>query len=233
MFAFEQKKDKCTVTYILRCNLFNTGVLSARCQAVTLRYAGTSVTWRYPYRIMEYSRIKWDIFSTIPNIPPENRNNEEAFTKFASNRVTRASCTLLMQTVNEAHFTASRLLAGTSLPSGAVTVYKHIFIYTLTDLLTYWVEQSPSWEANRFAANQEITRILWKPKVHHRIHKCPPPVPILSQLDPVHSPTSHYLKIHLNIILTSTSLRTKILYRLTFRFYILTCSPYIYIYIYI
>jgi hypothetical protein len=39
-------------------------------------------------------------------------------------------------------------------------------------LLTYSMEQSPSWEANRFAACQEIPRILWNPKVHYRIHKC-------------------------------------------------------------
>ena len=66
------------------------------------------------------------------------------------------------------------------------------------------MEQSPSWEANWFTPSQETPRILWNPKVHYRIYKCPPPVHILSQINPFHTPTSHFLKIHLNIILLST-----------------------------
>ena len=64
--------------------------------------------------------------------------------------------------------------------------------------------QSPSWEANWFAASQEIPHILWNPKVHYRTHKRPPPVPNLCQPNPVHIPTSHLLEIHPNIIQPST-----------------------------
>jgi hypothetical protein len=66
------------------------------------------------------------------------------------------------------------------------------------------MEQGPSWEANWFTASQEILRVLWNPKVPHRTHKRPPPIPILSQPNPVLTPTSRFLKIHHNIILPST-----------------------------
>ena len=65
-----------------------------------------------------------------------------------------------------------------------------------TYLLTYSMVLSPSWEANWFAASQEIPRISRNPKVHYRTHKRPPPISILGPPNPVHIPTSYLLEFH-------------------------------------
>ena len=74
----------------------------------------------------------------------------------------------------------------------------------ITYLLTHSMVQSPSWEANWFAASQEIPRISRNQKVHYRTHKRPLLVSNLGQPNPVHIPTSHLLEIHPNIIHPST-----------------------------
>ena len=77
---------------------------------------------------------------------------------------------------------------------------QHLPTYLLTPRSRVLLEKPPG-----FAANQEIPRILRNPKVHYRTHKRPPPVLILSQLHPVPTTPFNFLKIHLNIILPSTS----------------------------
>jgi len=74
---------------------------------------------------------------------------------------------------------------------------------TRTHSFVYFMQWSPS-EANLSSASQEVSRMLWNPKVNWHSRKFPPPVPILSQLGSVHTPTSHLLKIHFSIIFPST-----------------------------
>jgi len=79
--------------------------------------------------------------------------------------------------------------------------FSNVFlIKNFTYLLTYSMVQSPSWEVNWFAGNQEIPLISRNPKVHYHTHNRPPPVSILDQPNPVHIPTSHLLEIRPNII---------------------------------
>jgi hypothetical protein len=49
------------------------------------------------------------------------------------------------------------------------------------------MEHDPFCETNRFSASQEISHILRYQKIDSRIHRRLPPVPILSQINPVHA----------------------------------------------
>jgi hypothetical protein len=59
------------------------------------------------------------------------------------------------------------------------------------------MELSASGEAANCAATQECPSVLWNPTVHYRLHKSPPLVPILSQIDPIPTIPSYLSKINL------------------------------------
>jgi hypothetical protein len=63
------------------------------------------------------------------------------------------------------------------------------------------MQLSTSWEYEIYTVNQEISSLLWHPKVHCRVQKSPPPIPILSQLNPVHNLPFRMAVIHFIIIL--------------------------------
>jgi hypothetical protein len=60
------------------------------------------------------------------------------------------------------------------------------------------MKKSPFKETNIHLASQEIPRVLWNPKVHYRVHKSPPLVPILSQMHLVHTFPPYFCKVICN-----------------------------------
>jgi len=71
-------------------------------------------------------------------------------------------------------------------------------------LSTNPMRHGASCESNRSSSRQEIPHLLWKGKVHYRIYKGCPTVPILSHINVVPPPPqSRFLKKHFNVILSS------------------------------
>jgi hypothetical protein len=70
-------------------------------------------------------------------------------------------------------------------------------------LLTNFMELNLSWRATSCAAMQEFSSILRNPKASYHVHKSPPLIPILRQINAVHI-TPSYLR---SISILSTHLR--------------------------
>ena len=79
-----------------------------------------------------------------------------------------------------------------------------VCLFVLTYVLTPWSRDLLE-KLTGSAASQEIHRIFGIPRFITVLTSAPPLDPILSQLHPILTTPSHFLKIHLNIILPSAS----------------------------
>ena len=83
---------------------------------------------------------------------------------------------------------------------------------TLTGL---WDDLAAEWQRwsvllpEKLTVNKKKTSRILSSNVNYCFHKRPPPVLILRQRNPVHASSSHFLKIHFNIILLSTPRSSK------------------------
>ena len=123
-----------------------------------------SVVW---YKTSTNTRIQMHIERNDRKQSKSHKNNNN------KNIITTQSC------IYSCPFLYNKPLFITSYCRDHVSCCNIYAVQQVTYLLTPWSRVLLE-KLTGFAANQEIPRILWNPKVHYRAHKRPPPVPILS-----------------------------------------------------
>lgn len=79
---------------------------------------------------------------------------------------------------------------------GGLKLRRHLFFASIAkfiDTLNNHRQQDLSAVANSSSVNQDVIRVLWKPKLYYRVHKSPPLLPVPSQT--IHCTPSHHISL--------------------------------------
>jgi len=83
-------------------------------------------------------------------------------------------------------------------------LHGHQLAYWKINFVMHSMERSTFREDYSRSASQEIPSLRCNPKVHYRLQRSPPLVPILNQTHPVHNFPPYFPNMNCNIVLTFT-----------------------------
>jgi hypothetical protein len=116
-----------------------------------------------------------------------------------SHEVWHINCAVYLQSLHKSYIPVTEL-NWRKIQDSSILATKY---GSLSDNTQYFYEcvtpsHSHSWEDR--SVRREIPYLLSNPKFYYHVHKSPPLVPILSQINLVHTLTPYLLKIHFNIL---------------------------------